>query len=182
MTLFASHELGCDIEGVRERMQDLVQVLPDLSKTIMLSQPPCAGRIFAITNAYDACVVKQATPSHSTICCFWFTSIAWCSGGFKLCCICTDISIPEKGLNQHICNGGMPSSSVHVHAGKKVHHMKPGLLAALLRDTHVIADRAVRLRELLPHTNVSAMAAKQPELLLQVIAHCICSYAVWSAC
>lgn len=104
MTLFASHELGCDIEGVRERMQDLVQVLPDLSKTIMLSQPPCAGRIFAITNAYDACVVKQATPSHSTICCFWFTSIAkWCSGGLKLCCICTDISIPEKGLNQHIC-------------------------------------------------------------------------------
>ncbi|DBB03641.1 hypothetical protein WJX82_008762 [Trebouxia sp. C0006] len=81
VTLFASHELGCDIEGVRERMQDLVQVLPDLSK--------------------------------------------------------------------------------------KVHHMKPGLLAALLRDTHVIADRAVRLRKLLPHTNVSAMAAKQPELLLQ---------------
>ncbi len=63
----------------------------------------------------------------------------------------------------------MPSSSVHVHAGKKVHHMKPGLLAALLRDTHVVADRAVRLKELLPHTNVSAMAAKQPELLLQVM-------------
>lgn len=81
VTLFASHELGCDIEGVQERMQDLVQVLPDLSK--------------------------------------------------------------------------------------KVHHMKPGLLAALLRDTHVVAERAVRLKELLPHTNVSAMAAKQPELLLQ---------------
>ncbi len=60
-------------------------------------------------------------------------------------------------------------SSVHVHAGKKVHHMKPGLLAALLRDTHVVAERAVRLKELLPHTNVSAMAAKQPELLLQVM-------------
>ncbi len=63
----------------------------------------------------------------------------------------------------------MPSSTVHVHAGKKVHHMKPGLLAALLRDTHVVAERAVRLKELLPHTNVSAMAAKQPELLLQVV-------------
>lgn len=82
VTLFASHELGCDIEGVQERMQDLVQVLPDLSK--------------------------------------------------------------------------------------KVHHMKPGLLAALLRDTHVVAERAVHLKELLPHTNVSAMAAKQPELLLQL--------------
>ncbi len=63
----------------------------------------------------------------------------------------------------------MPGSSVHVHAGKKVHHMKPGLLAALLRDTRVVADRAVRLKELLPHSNVSAMAAKQPELLLQVM-------------
>ena len=47
--------------------------------------------------------------------------------------------------------------------------MKPGLLAALLRDTHVVAERAVHLKELLPHTNVSAMAAKQPELLLQVM-------------
>ena len=47
--------------------------------------------------------------------------------------------------------------------------MKPGLLAALLRDTHVVAERAVRLKELLPHTNVSAMVAKQPELLLQVM-------------
>ena len=47
--------------------------------------------------------------------------------------------------------------------------MKPGLLAALLRDTGTIADRAIRLKELLPRTNVSIMASKLPEILLQVI-------------
>lgn len=58
--------------------------------------------------------------------------------------------------------------SIRYAAGKKVHTMKPGLLASLLRDTSLIADRAARLRELLPHTNVSAMASKLPEILLQV--------------
>lgn len=53
-------------------------------------------------------------------------------------------------------------------AGKKVHTMKPGLLASLLQDTNLIAQRVARLKELLPHTNVSAMAAKLPEILLQV--------------
>ncbi|KAL3145878.1 hypothetical protein ABBQ38_015248 [Trebouxia sp. C0009 RCD-2024] len=81
VSLFAGQELGCGVEGVQRRMQDLVQVVPDL--------------------------------------------------------------------------------------GKKVHTMKPGLLASLLRDTSLIAQRAARLRELLPHTNVSAMAAKLPEILLQ---------------
>lgn len=51
--------------------------------------------------------------------------------------------------------------------GKKVHHMKPGLLAALLKDTSTIADTAIRLKELLPRTNVSIMASKLPEILLQ---------------
>ncbi len=58
---------------------------------------------------------------------------------------------------------------MHAAAGSKVHNMKPGLLAALLRDPHAIAHRAVCLKELLPCSNVSAMAAKEPELLLQVI-------------
>ena len=49
--------------------------------------------------------------------------------------------------------------------------MKPPLLAELLRDTPAVAERAVRLKQLLPRTNVSAMASKQPELLLQVIAY-----------
>lgn len=62
----------------------------------------------------------------------------------------------------------MQGTSTHIRAGKKVHNMKPGLLAALLRDTHKIAQRAVRLKQLLPHTNVSAMVTKEPELLLQV--------------
>lgn len=53
-------------------------------------------------------------------------------------------------------------------AGKKVHTMKPGLLASLLQDTHLIAQRVAGLKELLPHTNVSAMASKLPEVLLQV--------------
>lgn len=46
--------------------------------------------------------------------------------------------------------------------------MKPPLLAELLRDPAAIAERAVKLKQLLPQTNVSAMASKQPELLLQV--------------
>lgn len=46
--------------------------------------------------------------------------------------------------------------------------MKPPLLAELLRNTSAVAERAVRLRQLLPYTNVSVMASKQPELLLQV--------------
>lgn len=51
--------------------------------------------------------------------------------------------------------------------------MKPGLLASLLRDTSLIAQRAARLRELLPNTNISAMAAKLPEILLQVTGCCL---------
>ena len=46
--------------------------------------------------------------------------------------------------------------------------MKPGLLASLLQDTNLLAQRVARLKELLPHTNVSAMASKLPEILLQV--------------
>ena len=46
--------------------------------------------------------------------------------------------------------------------------MKPGLLASLLQDTNLLAQRVARLKELLPHTNVSAMASKLPEVLLQV--------------
>ena len=46
--------------------------------------------------------------------------------------------------------------------------MKPGLLASLLQDTTLLAQRVARLKELLPHTNVSAMASKLPEILLQV--------------
>ena len=46
--------------------------------------------------------------------------------------------------------------------------MKPPLLAELLRDPAAVAERAVKLKQLLPRTNVSAMASKQPELLLQV--------------
>ena len=52
--------------------------------------------------------------------------------------------------------------------------MKPGLLASLLQDTNTIAQRAARLKELLPDINISAMASKQPELLLQVIALLTC--------
>ena len=47
--------------------------------------------------------------------------------------------------------------------------MKPGLLTSLLQDTNVMAQRAARLKELLPQTNISAMVSKLPELLLQVL-------------
>ena len=60
------------------------------------------------------------------------------------------------------------SDWVYCAAGKKVHTMKPGLLASLLRDTNLIAQRVARLKELLPHINVSAMASKLPAILLQV--------------
>ena len=63
--------------------------------------------------------------------------------------------------------------------------MKPGLLASLLRDTSLIAQRAARLRDLLPHTNVSAMASKLPEILLQVTScclFCVLSFCVLSFC
>lgn len=50
--------------------------------------------------------------------------------------------------------------------------MKPGLLASLLQDTNLLAQRVARLKELLPHTNVSAMALKLPEILLQVRPSC----------
>ena len=61
-----------------------------------------------------------------------------------------------------------PAEAAISAAGKKVHTMKPGLLACLLQDTNLLAQRAARLKELLPNTNVSAMASKMPEILLQV--------------
>ena len=59
-------------------------------------------------------------------------------------------------------------SVCRVSAERRVHLMKPPLLAELLRDTAAVAERAVQLKQLLPRINVSAMASKQPELLLQV--------------
>lgn len=101
MTLFASHELGCDIEGVQERMQDLVQVLPDLSKTVMQSQPPCAGQIFGITkHAWQSRQHPRTTPFIASDPTSIAKMVCW---GLELCCMCVDISMPEKGLSQHIC-------------------------------------------------------------------------------
>lgn len=46
--------------------------------------------------------------------------------------------------------------------------MKPALLAEILRDPALVAERCVRLREALPHANVSQMVSLQPSLLLEV--------------
>ena len=50
--------------------------------------------------------------------------------------------------------------------------MKPALLAEILRDPALVAERCVRLREALPHANVSQMVSLQPSLLLEVSAAC----------
>ena len=46
--------------------------------------------------------------------------------------------------------------------------MKPALLAEILRDPALVAERCVRLRAALPHANVSQMVSLQPSLLLEV--------------
>ena len=55
-----------------------------------------------------------------------------------------------------------------VRAGDKVASIKPALLAEILSDPAVVAERCVRLRDALPHANVSQMVALQPSLLLEV--------------
>ena len=46
--------------------------------------------------------------------------------------------------------------------------MKPALLAEILRDPALVAERCVQLRDALPHANVSQMVSLQPSLLLEV--------------
>lgn len=46
--------------------------------------------------------------------------------------------------------------------------MRPDRLAALLRDKDKVAERLVQLRQLLPQIDVSALVARQPDLLAQV--------------
>lgn len=55
-------------------------------------------------------------------------------------------------------------------AGARVASIKPALLAEILRDPALAADRCARLVEALPHANVSQMIALQPSLLLEVLA------------
>ncbi len=50
--------------------------------------------------------------------------------------------------------------------------MKPALLAEILSDPALVADRCVRLRNALPHANVSQMVALLPSLLLEVSIVC----------
>ncbi|CAK0787048.1 hypothetical protein CVIRNUC_010264 [Coccomyxa viridis] len=52
----------------------------------------------------------------------------------------------------------------------RVASMKPALLAEILRDPALVAERCVRLREALPHANVSQMVSLQPGLLLEEVA------------
>lgn len=53
-------------------------------------------------------------------------------------------------------------------AGERVASMKPALLAEILSDPALVADRCVRLRNALPHANVSQMVALLPSILLEV--------------
>lgn len=46
--------------------------------------------------------------------------------------------------------------------------MKPSVVVELLRDPSRVARRLVRLRDKLPHANVSLLAANLPDVLLQV--------------
>ena len=62
------------------------------------------------------------------------------------------------------------SSAYGVHTGTKVKSLRPAVLAELLRDQGSLAQRLVKLRQLLPYADVSALVAKQPDLLLQVLA------------
>ncbi len=55
-----------------------------------------------------------------------------------------------------------------MHVGDKVASIKPALLAEILSDPALVAERCVRLRDALPHANVSQMVALQPSLLLEV--------------
>lgn len=134
VTLFASEELNLDLKSVQQRMQDLVQVVPDLGGTSIATL--CQHRNSLLASNYS----KVSSIYICYICC------AGLSAAEALCSSCVDCPA----------------------AGKKVHHMKPGLLASLLKDTSTIADRAIRLKELLPRINVSAMASRLPEVLLQV--------------
>lgn len=52
-------------------------------------------------------------------------------------------------------------------AGNRVSGMRPDRLAALLRDKDKVAERLVQLRQLLPDIDVSALVARQPDLLAQ---------------
>lgn len=40
VSLFAGQELGCGMEGVERRMQDLLQVVPDLGESQVSAPPP----------------------------------------------------------------------------------------------------------------------------------------------
>ncbi|KAK9813660.1 hypothetical protein WJX73_002170 [Symbiochloris irregularis] len=51
--------------------------------------------------------------------------------------------------------------------GGRVSAMRPKNLAALLRDKDKVAERLVQLRQLLPELDVSALVARQPDLLAQ---------------
>lgn len=82
--------------------------------------------------------------------------------------LCIEGGEPTSSLACSHLFWGLSESMLRRAVGKKVHTMKPGLLASLLQDTNLIAQRVARLKELLPHTNVSAMASKLPEVLLQV--------------
>lgn len=55
-----------------------------------------------------------------------------------------------------------------MRAGDKVASIKPALLAEILSDPTLVAERCVRLRDALPHANVSQMIALQPSILLEV--------------
>jgi hypothetical protein len=46
--------------------------------------------------------------------------------------------------------------------------MKPSVVVELLRDPSRVATQLIKLREALPHANVSLLVANQPDLLLQV--------------
>lgn len=46
--------------------------------------------------------------------------------------------------------------------------MKPNLLADILRDPVIVAERCVGLRDGLPFANVSKLVAGDPALLLEV--------------
>lgn len=51
--------------------------------------------------------------------------------------------------------------------GRKVHMMKPDLLAHLLQDLDRVTQKLISLKEIFPDANVSMMASKQPSLLLE---------------